>query len=106
MFEKELQQRRISEFMCAYSFTIVVGDLSRQVVSTYEYYPGTGQFVSKPGMSWRVKFRHLQWQCKWRYYRAKALIGKFKRWSERENSEANRVPRVAEDADTSPRQED
>jgi hypothetical protein len=105
-FDQELQKRRIPEFLCAYSFDIVVGDLSRQVVSTYEYYPGTGQFICKLGMPWKVKFRHFRWQCKWRYHRAKPLIGKFQRWAMWENSEGNRLPGAVEDANPSPRQED
>jgi hypothetical protein len=104
-FDKELTERAIAEFMCAYSFTIVVGDLSRQVISAYEYYPGTGQFVCKLGMPWAVKIRHFRWHCKWRYHRAKPLIGKFKRWAAWENSVANTLPGATEDADTSARQE-
>jgi hypothetical protein len=60
-FEKGLQQQRISEMMCAYSFGVVVGDRSRQVINTYEYYPGTGQFVCRLGMPLKVKFRHFRW---------------------------------------------
>jgi hypothetical protein len=105
-FDKELEQRRVQVSMCAYGFRLVAGDLSRQVINRYEYYPVVGHLTCNLGMPWSVKFRHAKWQLRWWYNRAKHLVRSYKRWAMWENSEVNRLQGTAvEDASPSARQE-
>ena len=75
-FDKELAARHIQEFDCAYQISVVVSDLSRQVVACYRYHPGTGDVTCTLGMPVTVRLRHFQWRWKWRYNRLRGWLKK------------------------------
>lgn len=75
-FAKELNAIHVSEDMCGYQISIVVADLSRQVVAHYQYYPVMGHLTCTLGMPSSTQWRVLVRQWKWKYYGLRSFFKK------------------------------